>query len=556
MRSSAMMCCLLLGCEGAIVAPPLTPGGETPIDPITGQPEVNPCEGATLQVPAPVMRRLTPEQLSRSWRDVLSDTQPAPLLDAPAGATITELEVERLAEAAHELVLRGKHHAFVPCNVGGAGSPACAQQFIEAFGRVAFRRPLTSEEVSALTARYATTKALAVTPAVTFREAIDTVAEVMLQSPQLTYVAERGLIAGSPGVTPLTGYERATRLSYLLWNTTPDTALLDAARDGRLDTGEGVKAEAERLLSDARGHEMIRRFASNHLGLDAKPSHPSLEMLTKDATKYPLDSPALRLAMRGESEALFERAFFDEQGSFKALMSSKKARVNASLARLYGVPGPSSDSTFQWVDLDESRGGLYTRAAFLTSNAAEVQASPTRRGVEIYRHALCRSLANPPADVDNTPLEPTAGALSVRDQIDARTQGAVCQSCHAVINPIGHTLGHFDAIGAYQAEEKGTQGGMPFTVPVNATATLNAGDVKGVITGGAQLSQALANSRMAADCMADAFVERALERKAGTAEACLQHRARKTLRDTDDMQKVLLTLVSSDEALHIQGGQP
>jgi len=556
MLRSVLLCLLLLGCEGAITAPPPA-SPEIPVDPITGEPipvEPDPCEGATLQVPAPVMRRLTPDQLANTWRDVLKDTAAAPLLDPPAAIDITELEVERLAAAAHELVTRRKHDTYVPCNVSGAGSMACAQGFITAFGRAAFRRELNADELQWLTARYTATKNLTgVTPVITFKEAIDTVAEVMLQSPQLYYVAERGR---GPGVTPLTGYERATRLSYLLWNTTPDTALLDAARDGVLDTADGVKAQAERLLADPRGHAMVRRFASSYLGLDKSPTHPSLEMLTKDPAKYPLDSPALRVAMRGESEALFERAFFDEGGSFKTLMTTKKARVNGSLARLYGVAGPANDTTFQWVDLGNDRAGLFTRAAFLTSTAAELQASPTRRGVQIYRHALGRSLADPPADVDNTPLQPKPGALSVRDQIDQRTQGAVCQSCHALINPIGHVLGHYDAIGAYQQNETGTQGGMPYSVPVDATATLNAGDIKGELSGGPALAEALANSRNASDCMADAFVERALQRKPGAAEACLQHRARVTLRSTDDMRQVLLTLVSSDEALHINGGAP
>jgi hypothetical protein len=562
---AALLCSLLLGCEGTIVWPagqPPSPG--TPGDPTTGlpvapvvpaEPEVNPCEGATLQVPAPAMRRLTPEQLANSWRDVLADAQAAPLLDAPAGMTITGLEVERLADAASTLVKRGKHLTFVPCSVTGTGTAACAQGFIEAFGRVAFRRPLTPAELTWLTGRYATTRALAVTPAITFKEALDVVAEIMLQAPQLSYVSEQGAVATN-GIAPLTGYERATRLSYLLWNTTPDAALLEAARVGKLDSSDGVKAEAQRLLADPRSRIVIRRFASQHLGLNASPTHPSLEMLTKDTTKYPLDSPALRTAMRDESESLFERAFFDEKGSFKSVMTSKKARVNASLARLYGVSGPATDATFEWVELDANRAGLYTRAAFLTTNASDLQASPTLRGVEIYRHALCLSLSDPPANVDNTPLKPTAGALSVRAQIDQRTQEAVCQSCHAVINPVGHTLGHFDAIGAWQTNDTGTQAGMPFSVPVDATATLHAGDVTGAISGGVQLSDALAKSRMATDCMADSFVTRALDRKASPAEACIQYRARKTLRDTDDMRQVLLTLLSSDEALHIQRGQP
>src|SRR5690242_9749920 len=95
MLRSVLLCFLLLGCEGAIMAPPPAGSGDVPIDPVTGEPlptEPDPCEGAMLQVPAPVMRRLTPDQLANTWKDVLKDTAAAPLLDAPAAIDITELE--------------------------------------------------------------------------------------------------------------------------------------------------------------------------------------------------------------------------------------------------------------------------------------------------------------------------------------------------------------------------------------------------------------------------------------------------------------------------------
>jgi hypothetical protein len=414
-----------------------------------------------------------------------------------------------------------------------------------------------ADEVTWLMGVYTSTRALQVTPAVTFREAVDTVAQVMLQSPQTTSVNERGARPGMVGPMPLTGFERASRLSYFLWNTAPDTALLDAAEAGQLDTEAGVRAQAQRLLASPRARTMVKRFASSWLELDATPTHVALEQLLKSPTRYPFDSPALRTAMRTESEALFERAFFDEQGSFKAVLTSRKAYVNGPLASLYGVTGPTTPTAWTWVDLPALRSGIFTRAAFLTSTASEEWPSPTRRGTTLYRRAFGLALPDPPADVDNTPLRPTAASLSVRDRLEVRTAPASCQGCHSVINPLGHTLGHFDGMGQYQQNDVGTQDGMPFSVPIDATATVTVADLENeVISGGEQLSLALARSAQPTKAMADAWLTRALRRPIGAQEACLQHRARQTLAQTDDMRALLVTILASDEALSTSGDAP
>lgn len=565
MRRSILLLVVLTGCEGLIVGDrpgPVVVGDRPSVvsprpeeRPVTSS-EPNPCDGATLSVPSSPLRRLTPEQLRNTWTDLLGPAQPIAAIDAFAAPRITELEVERLADAVATIVQRGDHLSLVGCDVAGAGSDACARGFITTLGRRAFRRPLTTEELSWLTGVYTSTRALQVTPAVTFREAIDTVAQVILQAPQVTYLNERGTQPSSPGPTPLTGFERAARLSFFLWNSTPDDALLSAAETGSLDTADGMRAAVERLLASPRARTMVRRFASGWLELDPTPTHVALEKLVKSAARYPFDTPELRVAMRAESEALFERAFFDEGGSFKAVLTSRKAYLNGPLAQLYGVAGPASATTWAWVDLPEQRAGLFTRAAFLTNTAGEEWPSPTRRGTALYRRALGLALPDPPASVDNTPPKPTATTLSVRDRIEVRTQPASCRGCHAVINPLGHTLGHFDAMGQYQANDVGTQNGTPFSVAIDATAEVAAGDLEQTLTGGVELSAALAGSAQASRAMADAWLVRALQRPVGTAEACLQYRARQTLAQTDDMRALLVTLLTSDEALSISGDSP
>jgi hypothetical protein len=247
---------------------------------------------------------------------------------------------------------------------------------------------------------------------------------VILQSPDVYYFLELGRDPGqtkglASGVRPLTGWERATRLSYFLWNTLPDDALLDAAEAGELDTAEGVKVQADRLAHDDRGRGTFKSFFSDWLELDGTKKHPSLVTADKDADLYPADSPELREAMRAETEALVEHVVFDGDGRFETLLTTTEAYLNGPLAKLYGVSGPSGEG-FEWVKLPaDQRAGLLTRAAFLTVFAGVEVKSPIRRGAHILKDMLCVELGPPPPNGTLRPSKPCATGGAIGD----------CESC-------------------------------------------------------------------------------------------------------------------------------
>jgi len=505
------------------------------------------------------LHRLSPEEYANTARDLLASPTANPKLEPPTGDVITELEVETLNGAAHDLVALKAHQAFVPCDINGAGDATCASKFIDKFGEMAFRRPLDTDEQTWLRGVYTKVSTMTgVTPAITFRESIDAVAEVILQSPEVVYINEVGVAdAKLPSdVRRLTGYERATRLSYLLWSTMPDETLRTAAGAGELDTSSGVQTHAERLLADPRARQMVRRFASNWLGLDATTLHPALETIDKNKTKFAYDNPGLRAAMRTETESLYEHAFFEKNGSFKALLTSTDAYVNAPLAKLYGVQGgPTTADQYVWVTLDPAqRSGIFTRGAFLASQASADYQSPIHRGVFIMRNTLCQALPPPPPNVDNTPPVPNAASQlrSVRSLIEAKTAGTSCQSCHGMINPIGYALENYDAMGAWQTQEKGTVDGMPYTADVNATATLKAADLTGTVNGGVELSAALADSDDARSCVIQKWFEKALARSPGDEDKCLIADLATKLKANDDLKGLVIALASSDAALFIK----
>ncbi len=550
-----------VGCVGNIQGPSVSPVDPTSSNPQQNDPDPKPvdlCEGITVAAAPASLRRLTVAQLSNSWHDAMKDAS-APLDLAPAaGPIITELEVEKVNLAARSLVSRKGHAAYARCNLDGPHDSACAAQFIADFALAVYRRPLEPAEQAALKAEVydAVRTNPKLSPPATFRECIDAVAEVILQSPDALYLHEVGVAdaALAAGTRRLSGHERASRLSYLLWNTAPDAALLATAKSGALDTAEGVRAEATRLLADPRARSAVRGVVSSWLELDGSSHQPSLDAVPKDKTRFPFDSPALRTAMREELLALYERAFFDLNGSFQKLMTTNQAYVNRSLGTLYGVTAglPANDSTSAWVELNPTeRAGLFTRAGFLALYAPQLMQSPIRRGVFLYRNALGRVLAPPPPNVDNTPLKPNAGALTVRQQVETRTSPAQCQACHARINPLGFTLESYDAIGRYQTEERGTLDGAPYTAPIDATATLVGSDIAGEVKGPIDLSARLAASAQAHDAMVAVWYARANERAAVPNDACNLQRLEQRFRETDDMRDLLVSLVAADSTLFL-----
>jgi hypothetical protein len=361
-------------------------------------------------------------------------------------------------------------------------------------------------------------------------------------------------VQGTPSgaVSVLNGYERAQRLSYFLWDSLPDAALLAAATSGELDTSAGMRAEAERMLTDERAKPVLRSFLAEWLELDGAAILPSLEETPKTAELFPDFNDVLRSSMRREVEMFMDHVMFEEDGSLDALFSSTRAYVNGPLAELYGVTGPDGADDWEWVDLDPTeRAGMLTRAGFLAVHATQSVTSPIRRGVYMLTEVLCFDLPSPPANVDNTPVEATEGdAQSVREATLARTGSASCAGCHVEINELGFAFEHYDAIGSWQDEEAAT-GSV-----IDATATLsNAGDgLNGPVDGAIELSARLAQSPEVARCVSHKWFEVAMRRSPVQLDACSVQKIQAKTAETRSIRELLLAMVESDAFLNVNHG--
>jgi len=505
------------------------------------------CGDGNVHVAPHPLRRLTSTQYINTVRDLFGDDAFEAELDE-GGEIISEREVRQLRDSAEQII--GRQDAWTetvfPCDIGGAKDDTCVNGFFDGFAARAFRRPLTDEERTVLFGIYS--EALTIG---TFAEAMETLLQVVLQSPALIYMYEAGATDSTETARPLTDHEVATRLSYFLWNTTPDAALLAAATDGELSDKGGLAMQTQRLLSDPRADFAVQQFMSSWLQLDGGVLHHPLEEAEKDAALYPEFDDELVAAMRAETQAFIRRTF-EEDGSFEDLLSARYAYVNGPMATLYGVSGPQDAATWEWVDLDKAeRGGLLTRAAFLTTLSTRNVTAPIRRGVWVLKEMLCEGLGDPPPNVNNIPPEGgnvDGEILTVRQDVAGRTDGTDCVHCHSLINPIGFTFEHYDAIGRWQTNEV-TSG-----LPIDASGYLPEGEA---LQGAIELSSELSTSAQARDCFAERWYQQAISKQLDEADQCSLGVIQEQLADGGSMRDLVVAIITSDafRYINIEEGQ-
>lgn len=332
----------------------------------------------------------------------------------------------------------------------------------------AFRRPLTPELQQFFVDRF-------------FAEIKDTelalksVIILALKSPRFLY------LPGEAG----DAYDAASRLSYALWDSLPDAPLLEAAKSGKLDPAK----EAERMLADPRARAKIAAYYHRWLQLDR------LHDLAKDPKSYPGFDAAIVSDLRTSLDLFLEDVTWGQVSDWRQFMLADTVYMNGRLAKFYGVELPE-DAPFQKVKMDPKKhAGLLTHPLLMAGFSYTSVSSPIHRGVFLARALLGRRLRAPPDAV--TPIPPELHpSLSTRERILLQTKGPDCQSCHAMINPLGFALENFDAVGRFREVEK--------EKPINAQGsywTLGGEDVK--FNGARELGEFLARSEEAHE----AFVE-------------------------------------------------
>jgi hypothetical protein len=308
-----------------------------------------------------------------------------------------------------------------------------------------FRRPLVATEEASLLKVWKDVSALEKDP----WRGVEIAVSAMLQSPNFLFRAQEGEPDPSnPSRKRYKSYEMADRLSFFLWNTTPDDALLTAAENGDLLTPTGLQEQSKRLAASTRARAALGAFMAEKLDLS------SLDLISKDAATFPLYTPALAATMKAETQRLVDYILFEKNGDFLDLLDTRTTFVNKALAAVYKLPNITSDTLVQTtLPADSVRVGILGQASFLTSKSHVVKTSPTLRGKFVVERLLCGEIPAPAANVDT--LIPNDPNLSMRDFLEAHRKNPVCASCHKLMDPIGVAFENFDAIGTFRTQDAG-----------------------------------------------------------------------------------------------------
>ena len=341
----------------------------------------------------------------------------------------------------------------------------CAEDILIRLGTQAYRRPLTEVDLVALRTFYE-----AGAEDGGFESGIAFALQAMLASPDFVFRFEEPPEDYEPGESyRISDLDLASRLSFFLWGTPPDQALLDAVSRGALSSEEGLERQVVRMLADPRSEALGGRFAAQWLRLQ------DLEKVHPDRLMYPDFHQQLADAMQHETE-LFFYSLVREDRSFFDLFTADYTYVNERLAKHYGIPGITGNH-FRRVELaDERRRGLLGHGSVLTLTSHANRTSPVLRGKWVMEVLLGTPPPPPPPGVPD--LEQTEGSdggrmLTTRERMEMHRSNPVCASCHKFMDPIGLALDNFDVTGKWRIRENGmpldTQGelydGTPVTSP-------------------------------------------------------------------------------------------
>ncbi len=412
------------------------------------------------------MRRLTESQYRHSIADIFGpsiritgrfepEVRTDGLIAIGAGqAGISASGMEQYyaiaTSVASQVMAPANRKQMVPCEPAAArgADDACARAFFTRYGRLLYRRPLEDRELTALVGVAHRASAEAADFYVGLEETLST----MLTSPNFLFRIERAGGPAKSGMIPLDDYSRASRLSFLLWDSAPDDVLLTAAQRGELAKADGLQRQVDRLASSPRLSDGVSAFFDDMLQLDRFAS------LTKDAQAFPKYSQVLADQARQQTLRTILNLVLTRNGDYRDVFTTRDTFMTRSLALVYQVPYTSSAD---WAPYsftpDSGRTGVISEIGFLALFGHPAESSPTKRGVALNEIFLCQPISPPPANVDFSAVTGTGpGRLkTVRERLSIHATTPACASCHTLMDPPGLSLERFDSLGQSRDREDG-----------------------------------------------------------------------------------------------------
>jgi hypothetical protein len=379
-----------------------------------------------------------------------------------AKVTVTPSGIEqyelRAREIAAHFIASDRGKSAIPCSPASPGSfdAACASKFFADYGRQLYRRPLSSPELASVVGLASS----ATQASGNFSKGLEIVLSRLLISPHFIFRVER---SDATGTARLDDYSLATRISFLLWDAPPDTALLDAAERGDLRDPRKLETQVDRLIASPRFEQGVRSFFSDMFGYE------HFQGLAKDQAIFPKFSSDLAKDAQEQTLRTIVDLLVINKGDYRDLFTTRKTFLNRNLGALYKVPvdaaGMESWSPYTFSP-DSHRGGILSLAGFLMLDPThEGRSSPTIRGKTVRELMLCQPVPQPPPNVNFSIVQDVSNPLfrTARQRLTAHQENPACAGCHALTDPIGLSMENYDAVGDFRTREN--------TAAIDATGT-------------------------------------------------------------------------------------
>ncbi len=428
-----------------------------------------------------LIHRLSRLEYNNTVRDLLGvDTHPADTFPPDAGGGggfdnnastlfIPPVLMEKMLLATTDIVAAAKPERIFHTRPGaGKDEPAAAKASIEWLGARAFRRPLEAAELVGLMGLYESQRKAGKS----WEDAVRQAVRGLLVSPSFLFRAEQD--RSGTGPQRISDWELAARLSYFLWSSMPDDALLAVAQSGKLHEPAILDREVRRMLADGKARTFTDNFASQWLRTkELAGVHPATD-------KFPEFTPALREAMTAEPLEFFH-ALVRENRSLGDCLDCDYTYANAELAKFYGLP-ELKGTGFQRVKLaDGNRGGVATMAGVLTLTSYPRRSSPVLRGRWLMEEILGSPPPPAPPMIKSLPTsDKPRNGLTFRQQLEQHRNRPECASCHKTMDQLGFGLENFNPIGQWRTaindapvDNKGElPSGQKFSGPLELKALL------------------------------------------------------------------------------------
>ncbi|MEP6962615.1 MAG: DUF1592 domain-containing protein, partial [Acidobacteriota bacterium] len=338
-----------------------------------------------------------------------------------------------------------RRRIFLCTPTSAADEARCADRVLTVLVRRAYRKNVTEADLSPVRKFYEIGRAER-----NFEYGIQRALERILVSPQFLFRIEEQPAAASAGkVYPISDFELASRLSFFIWSSIPDDALLDAAANGSLRRPDVLARQVTRMLADPRSESLINNFAAQWLFLrDVETKDPDLYLFREF-------DEGLRANFVRETE-LFLDSILRQNRNVLDLITVNYTFLNERLAKHYGVPNVTG-SHFRRVEVapDSPRAGLLGQGSIQLLTSYPTRTSAVLRGKYVLENLLASAPPPPPANIPALKTENSGKALSMKEAMQLHRANPTCASCHAKMDPIGFALESFDAIGRFRTEENG-----------------------------------------------------------------------------------------------------